>query len=274
MSSIPAESRAAPTVEEVIAVGFSGRGGVCFELNHFMQLLLAALGFDAFLVPGSMFRCPRGGHAITVVRLQKAESQGPDGLYLLDVGCGNPLDVPVPLHELPHRRQAGGCEYEFRALESTDTGTNCLVSDPRSTHARFQIGGSFLRIDNDDDNKTEQKKETVRCDFELARCDFADFGEMMTHIFTDPASELLRVPLLFRYLQHGPDPNLHEWVLIHGMKFLVAGRTKKQLTTYQTYDEILPVVMKHFPTLDEGELRAAFRQFEKVLQEEMALFKF
>ena len=270
MSSIPPESRAPPSIEQVVAVGFGGRGGVCFELNYFLHLLLLALGFDAGVVGGTMLNGLRGAHVMVLVRLKDTEEGAEsEGCYLLDAASANPLEVPVPLHQLPHRMMAGGCVYEFRVLDAPST----------ATHGRFQIGGAFLRPppEIDIDGRAagpDSVLQSLRCEFDLSRRNFVDFQATTEQICTNPGSRFLKCPLLFRYLdphRWGRDLNdnlsgsmlscaeyddsdsldsarcdsdVWDWVLICGFKCVLANKTRRKVRTYATYDKLQPFIRK------------------------------
>jgi len=91
-----------------------------------VKLLLEVLGFDIFPVTISWASgLMPGTHFGAVVQLSITES------YLIDVGCGLPFWEPVPLHQLPYRRTAGGYPFEFRR-------------SPEGLIQRFQIGGSYF----------------------------------------------------------------------------------------------------------------------------------
>jgi len=120
------DDRVNPSEADIVKQGLTGKGGVCIEVNHFVKLVLETLGFDTFSVSiswagGSM----PGTHYALIVQLSITES------YLIDVGCDLPIWEPVPLHQLPYRRIAGGYPFEFRRT-------------PEGLIQRVQIGGSYF----------------------------------------------------------------------------------------------------------------------------------
>ncbi len=105
LSSIPQNARKVPDENGIIAAGLNGIGGNCITQNSFLCLLLQQLGFDSFIISGTV----KGGdtddtnnHVLCVVRLSSNE------LYLLDLGVGVPFPEPIPLHNLPYTHRAVG----------------------------------------------------------------------------------------------------------------------------------------------------------------------
>ncbi|HUI09331.1 MAG TPA: arylamine N-acetyltransferase [Bacteroidota bacterium] len=69
-------------------IGQYGFGGTCYSNNHYLNLLLAALGFDARLCGADMSR--PDVHVVTMVKL-------PEGEFLVDGGYAAPFLEPLPL---------------------------------------------------------------------------------------------------------------------------------------------------------------------------------
>lgn len=70
------------------------RGGFCYEMNGLFHWLLTSLGFDSHFVSGTIQRADgtwarEGSHATIIVDL--------DQPYLVDVGFGDAVRVPLPL---------------------------------------------------------------------------------------------------------------------------------------------------------------------------------
>ncbi|PID23234.1 arylamine N-acetyltransferase [Sporosarcina sp. P3] len=98
-----------------------GRGGLCYELNGLLYIVLRDLGFPIQLAAGTVWApSPRDGFVMDrthVVNLLKHE----DTLYLVDSGFGNNLVMqPVPLDGEPVTSPAG--TFRFRT-ETTEKGT-------------------------------------------------------------------------------------------------------------------------------------------------------
>lgn len=96
LSSIPQHARKVPDESDIIAAGLNGIGGNCITQNTFLQLLLHSLGYDSFIVSGTVGDGDLNNHVLCVVRLSPSE------LYLLDLGVGLPFPEPIPLHNLPY----------------------------------------------------------------------------------------------------------------------------------------------------------------------------
>ena len=124
--SVSPENRHVPTIQEIVhESGFSGTGGLCFQLNYFFKLLLQFLGYAVFAIAGTI-GVTIGSHIMLVVKMSE------DEMYLIDVGCGNPTSQLVPLHLLPFRTiAAGSYYYEIRKISE-------------GQYARYQVGGGLF----------------------------------------------------------------------------------------------------------------------------------
>ncbi|HTE64535.1 MAG TPA: arylamine N-acetyltransferase [Solirubrobacteraceae bacterium] len=98
------------------------RGGYCFHLNGAFSLLLDALGYDVVWHRGGIqthadpepVGAGRANHlALTVHGLPTEES--PSGDWLVDVGLGDALHGPLPLHEGTYAQ--GPFRYALRRSE-------------------------------------------------------------------------------------------------------------------------------------------------------------
>ncbi|MBM7646659.1 N-hydroxyarylamine O-acetyltransferase [Scopulibacillus daqui] len=70
------------------------RGGFCYELNGLFQQLLDQLGFNSYLIAGTVYAgdgkwAKEESHAAIIVELDKP--------YLVDVGFGDSFRQPIPL---------------------------------------------------------------------------------------------------------------------------------------------------------------------------------
>lgn len=93
---------ALPSLDEFLAAAArDGTGGTCYRLNSALNALLRDLGYDAVLCGADMDR--PDVHLVNVVRL-KGRS------FLVDVGYGAPLFVPLPLDETRPQHLARGVE--------------------------------------------------------------------------------------------------------------------------------------------------------------------
>lgn len=252
MAAVPPEQRAGPTIEQLIENGFSGRGGCCYQLNYFLHLILVALEFDTIVISGTFIPGIQDCHLMTIVRLDENEE------YLLDVACGNPLDVPIPLHQLPYKRtilddKEIDISYEYRPLT-----TPIEFANVEDDHGRFQVGGSLFLGEY-----KHEPKERVRFTFSKIPRTFDYFQYPMHDIFTVP-NEFLRHPFLFRYLKHEfTEPEDTEWVLIYGLYTMIGGKNGRKVTTYKTYEAIEEVIWKYFPGLDKEQVKKSMEHFNK-----------
>ncbi len=115
------------------------RGGYCFHLNGAFSLLLEALGYDVVWhragVQNHSEPQPVGADianhlALTVHGLPTRES--PSGDWLVDVGLGDALHEPIPLHEGSYAQ--GPFRYGLRRSEVEPGGWR-WEHDPRGTFA-------------------------------------------------------------------------------------------------------------------------------------------
>lgn len=102
--------RKVPEENDIIEAGLSGTGGNCITQNGFLYLLLKSLGFDTFIISGTIKNI--NNHVLCVVRLSS------DELYLLDLGVGVPFPEPIPLHNLPYIFRAVGHRIMYRKSEN------------------------------------------------------------------------------------------------------------------------------------------------------------
>lgn len=97
-----------------------GRGGLCYELNGLMHIVLKELGFPVQLVAATIWVAPRESYALDrthVVNLFEYEGT----LHLIDSGFGKNLTMqPVALDGDPVTSPAG--TFRFRT-ETTEKGT-------------------------------------------------------------------------------------------------------------------------------------------------------
>lgn len=86
-------------------------GGVCFEAGAMCCRLLTSLGYQAQPVLGTI--AFPGSH-------QAARLTLPEGEFLVDVACGSPIMIPVPLSG-ETRVEHAGLTYRFLAGEAPNT---------------------------------------------------------------------------------------------------------------------------------------------------------
>lgn len=131
MAATPPTERRTPTKENSIRIGVCGTGGVCIHQNYFLTLILQTIGFNAFTTAGNCVASPEpqdvGNHCMCIVKLNEKE------IYALDVGCGQPVDGPIPLHNLPFSGIAAGFRYEYR------------FNQILNRYERWQFDGTFFR---------------------------------------------------------------------------------------------------------------------------------
>lgn len=120
-----------PDEKDIIAAGLSGTGGNCITQNSFLYLLLKTLGFDTFIISGTVKSSDVGlnNHVLCVVRLNS------DHLYLLDLGVGLPFPEPIPLHNLPYTYRAVGNRLVYR--KSANDFYQCVQLDGALVGAKF-----------------------------------------------------------------------------------------------------------------------------------------
>lgn len=107
------------------------RGGLCYEQNGLLYLVLKKLGFDVTLSAGTMWRGDRwaieGTHAIVLFKNREQ-------LYVIDSGSGNQLTLqPLPLDGAVVVNQTG--KYRFRTRQ-TEKGS---LATERFTDAGWRI---------------------------------------------------------------------------------------------------------------------------------------
>ena len=95
----------------------NGRGGLCYELNGLMHLVLRDLGFPVQLAAATIWVAPRNSYALDrthVVNLLDYQNT----LYLIDSGFGSNLGMqPIPLDGEPVTSPAGTFRLKTEATE-------------------------------------------------------------------------------------------------------------------------------------------------------------
>ncbi|QFU93551.1 arylamine N-acetyltransferase [Amycolatopsis sp. YIM 10] len=108
------------------------RGGLCYEMNGALGLLLEAAGFTVTVVEAAVLRVARGdrqwGNHIAL--LVDADGER----WLADTGIGDAFLEPLPLREGEHRQ--GRLTYR---LERLDAGTWRMHHDPQGTVASYDF---------------------------------------------------------------------------------------------------------------------------------------
>jgi arylamine N-acetyltransferase len=201
-----------------------GRGGYCYHLNGAFSALLSALGFDVTwhraAVQNRGVEPPGVGWANHLALTVDLDGD----VWLVDVGLGDGLHVPLPLR--PGEYRQGPFTYRV-ARSTTEPGGWRLDHDPR---------GSFAGMD-----------------FGMDRAVVDDFAERHHYLSTSPESSYLRTSAVMRRDASGVD-NLTGCMLrrIDG-----AGESVRELETASEWFEALADVF-HL-SLDDvgGEQRAA-----------------
>ncbi|CCH32494.1 arylamine N-acetyltransferase [Actinosynnema sp. NPDC047251] len=108
------------------------RGGLCYEMNGALALLLRAVGFTVTIVEAAVLRATRGegqwGNHIAL--LVDVEGQR----WLADTGIGDAFLEPLPLREGTHRQ--GRLAYR---MERLDTGTWRVHHHPEGTVSSYDF---------------------------------------------------------------------------------------------------------------------------------------
>jgi len=128
------------------------RGGYCYHLNGAFSLLLGALGYDVTWhragVQNHSDPQPAGAGianhlTLTVAGLPTAEC--PSGSWLVDVGLGDALHEPLPLHEGAHVQ--GPFRYGLRRSEAEPGGWR-LDHDARGSFAGMDFRSEHATTDD------------------------------------------------------------------------------------------------------------------------------
>lgn len=185
------------------------RGGFCYELNGLFNWLLQSLGFNSRLASATVKR-PDGGwtlsgsHACLIVELEKP--------YLVDVGFGDSVRVPLPLSG-EEREDVSGT-YRLAKLED----------------------GCF----NLQKWQNENGWETLyRLDTSLRSLN--DFEEVCQYNQTSPQSPFTRRPLVTLATPAGR-------LTLSGNKLTTTRRDKKHQTVID--DKDMPTVLKQYFGID------------------------
>jgi len=236
MMSTPPEKRRPPVVEDSFRIGLAGSGGVCIHQNQFMTLILQALGFNSFTTAGKCVGSDsegEGNHCMCILKISDEE------IYALDVGCGQPVDEPIPLHKLPYQGVYASFRYEYR------------YNQVDNLYEKWQLDGTFFRGKYKDPEKTE-----LRYSFSLEPQGPEYFNRTLTDIFTNADTSIfLRCPFLFRSLDLESDAKTNpsygrRFILIFGASVVTFDKVNREVTNFTSYKELYPTIIQNFPKLD------------------------
>ncbi|MEV0619412.1 arylamine N-acetyltransferase [Nonomuraea sp. NPDC050404] len=170
------------TVDPVESAGriIGGRGGYCYHLNGAFSQLLLSLGYEVTRHVGGVQSRGKepgisGNHLVLTVRGLPSEAN-PGGEWLVDVGLGDALHLPLPLVAGSYRQGPFG--YALRPSEVARGGWR-FDHDP---------GGSFDGMD-----------------FGPEPTEMSAFAEMHRHLTTSPESGFVRVCAVQRRDAYGTD---------------------------------------------------------------------
>ncbi|KAK8747199.1 hypothetical protein OTU49_016675 [Cherax quadricarinatus] len=104
------EERHVPSLEEIIEAGLSLEGGLCFDLNVFMYILLSAFELKVHFLDGS-YSASKDLHTHVVVLVKDLRCPGDD--HFIDVGCGHPFLEAVAVNSLPVTFYQAGLKYTY-----------------------------------------------------------------------------------------------------------------------------------------------------------------
>ena len=159
------------------------RGGYCFHLNGAFSLLLESLGYDVVWHRGGVQNHSdpqppgpeRANHLALTVHGLPADNC-PSGDWLVDVGLGDALHGPLPLHE--GRYVQGPFRYELRRSDV----------EPGGWRWNHDPAGSFAGMD-----------------FRASRATQADFRARHEYLSTSPESGFVRTCSVQRRDARGVD---------------------------------------------------------------------
>ncbi|XP_046397308.1 uncharacterized protein LOC124164155 [Ischnura elegans] len=242
--------RRIPTAEDVISMGMSLRGGICFHNNWFASILLRAIGYDLFTIVGIVNFAPdfKYEHPMIVVTgLHDPDDPNEENtLFLLDVGMGYPTPGCVPLHRLPFEFPVtAGFEYRF-------------TKDDSFYYRMHRQGYTFTNPNCTQVDDGWAEKIT----FTLKPCDPATLGNSMKRVCeTETPSLYMRTLRIFRWPKETDD----QIVAIRGQDLLLYGTAKKDSTENNQKKHKIKIedcdfeeiISKYFPNFDPLEVKEA-----------------
>ncbi|XP_071795831.1 uncharacterized acetyltransferase YvcN-like [Asterias amurensis] len=116
----PEEHKHVPTFDEIKANMFARHGGLCFELNYFMKVLMVTLGYEAYSIAGNINH--PGNHVLTIVKNLTSDKS----THLVDVGLGIPMFLPIPLDFQQESPECNSSFMPYKFIKS-DKGTFWLM---------------------------------------------------------------------------------------------------------------------------------------------------
>ncbi|CAG7821517.1 unnamed protein product [Allacma fusca] len=246
MGTNPPEEQRGPKMSDVVYRATETAGGVCMHLNFFMNILLTHLGYNVHPIGAKCLSLDLpNNHIFLLVRFSNPGEAGNTDKYLVDVGFPWPISGPINLQQLPYEYNAGGFKirYEF--------------NEELSVYERVLTGGDPINREYDDKNE-----EKVDMRFDLEPRKFEDFGDTMEVIFGDAdRSFFLNTTLMFRYVTL-EDENNYEYICCMGRKIIFGSAMRREIQTYETYVEMAPDILKHFPQLKPDVVLKACELFD------------
>ncbi|ODN02905.1 putative arylamine N-acetyltransferase 2 [Orchesella cincta] len=247
MNIVPSAERRVPTAQDIVSAGLSGIGGACITQNTFLTYLLQAIGFNSYTVSGFVHgpRNTPDNHVICIVEFS------PEEKYLLELGVALPFAEPVPMHKLPFTQTAAGFRYRYKKAD-----------DREGVFYRVQLDGALFGGEFED-----KSTEYVRYEFTMKPQPVEFFQEPLVAVFIDvDTSIFLQHPFMFRYFEEDDSGNLvdepnisgdRKWILIRGVSVLIGTDKGKEVKHYDNYDQVKPVILKHFPKFREEDVEKA-----------------
>jgi len=215
---------------------------MCIDHNYFLTTLVKSVGYDAFLVGSTVSLLPMPlNHPLCVIRIES-------GLWLVDMGMGSIFHEPIPLHQLPVSFNVGGHMCEYRKADG-------------GVFQRVHIRGDPMKGDF-------EVPEEVRYHFTLQPMNYEDFNPAMTTIWTDSdTSFFLNNLYAFRYLRmnstlRGDGPSQFQAVVVMGTTLIRFSDKQIQKTLFESYKELEPVFLEHFPENPLEEYKEATKYFQ------------
>ena len=236
------EDRIAPTVEENIKSLFNGYGGMCWENNSAVCVLLQAIGYQAELYLASVVLAmsgEHGNHAVIVISdlLEKGDQ------FLVDVGFGAPF-------------------FEAVNLDFKDESESQVITQSFKTYKFVKRGELYVCMHgkHEQEDDSDDKAEWVWSDafnFRLVKHTVEDIRRSIDNTeYSNPESFFNKGCVCCKWIDE-------RYVCIRDHVFLKEDDSHKlQPHTLKSNEEFLKVCREYFPEIDQAVIQQALTKIQ------------
>ena len=234
--------RKMPSMEENVAYILSLQGGRCWTQNTSMHVLLTALGYDARLLVGTVFK-PGEDHAIVLVK----GATNPQSNHIVDVGFGSINPKPVCLDFDVESEVVGGIYKPYKYLKEDGYYVRCHVKrEEENVPPKVVVKDGWVHW-----HYFKQELQERTYDY-LKQAIGEQVYTNMGHFFNQD---------LFLIIMPGK-----RFVFLHnsGIKWEESPGGDVTKTTLTSDDDVIKAIQTNFPSLPDDDIRKAVVNWRKL----------